>query len=196
MLGFTAALRGMAIDTIEILGKIFNVPRIGGLTWRAWRLIQRVRVRGMLTAGRLTDEENLLYLLAKGDPYMRAAFFNPVHLSADAIRKRQEERRSQSIRSVGISASQILTQARKEASRLKHPIIGVEHLLLALLAWETPDSEFLRSAGVTAETVEARIRKGISFSRVTIGIPKITYYEVPARNANPSKSSDEPTGSR
>jgi hypothetical protein len=129
----------------------------------------------------MTDEENLLYLLAKRDGPVRAVFFFPAGLSPETIRRRQEGRFSEGTPSVRIPASKILLQARNEAAKLKHSVVGVEHLLLALLSYETPDSAFLRTAGITPESVRARIKKGISFSTVTVGIPTIRCYNARAR---------------
>ena len=138
-------------------------------------------MRRLLTAAKLSDEENLLYFLVKRDSFVRATFFMPIGLSSEALLIHQEKRRLEGARSAGIPVSQILIEARRQTTILKHPAVGVEHLLLALLSYETPDSELLRSAGITPEIVAARIKKGISFATATIGIARLTYYKAPAR---------------
>jgi len=59
------------------------------------------------------------------------------------------------------AARHILVQARADASRLGHPYIGCEHLLLAAAATEEPAGAVLREHGVTPERIEAEILRTI-----------------------------------
>ncbi len=170
----------MAVDGVFIFGRLLHLPCVGGVTWRARKLIRQVRLRRLFRSS-MTDEENLLYLLAKGDGPVRAVFFFPAGLSPETIRRQQEGRFTEGRPSVGIPASEILLQARSEAAELKHSVVGVEHLLLALLSYETPDSAFLRTAGITPASVRVLIKKGISFSTVRVGIPSVRRYSARAR---------------
>jgi hypothetical protein len=54
-------------------------------------------------------------------------------------------------------ADAIVVQAYEHASRLGHPYLGGEHLLLALAAASEPAGVVLREHGVTPERVEAEI---------------------------------------
>jgi hypothetical protein len=108
----------MAADAIEILEHYIDLPRIDGATWRARRVIQAVSVRRLLTRGRIADEENLLYLLAKRDDVIRVLYFVPAGISHKSIRTAQEYRWSKGTRSVGIPAAQILVCASIEARKL------------------------------------------------------------------------------
>ena len=50
-------------------------------------------------------------------------------------------------------ARQTVVQAQAEATALRHPRVGTEHLLLGLVAQETPASAVLARHGLTRETV-------------------------------------------
>ena len=54
-------------------------------------------------------------------------------------------------------ANAIVVQAYEHATRLGHPYLGGEHLLLALAAADQPASAVLREHGVTPRRVEAEI---------------------------------------
>jgi hypothetical protein len=56
-------------------------------------------------------------------------------------------------------ANAIVVQAYEHATRLGHPCLGGEHLLLALAAASQPASTVLREHGVTPERVEAEIAR-------------------------------------
>jgi ATP-dependent Clp protease ATP-binding subunit ClpA len=56
-------------------------------------------------------------------------------------------------------ANAIVVQAYQHATRLGHPYLGGEHLLLALAAADEPASAVLREHGVTPERVEAEIAR-------------------------------------
>jgi ATP-dependent Clp protease ATP-binding subunit ClpA len=67
-------------------------------------------------------------------------------------------------------ARQVVVQAQQEARQLRHPSIGTEHLLLALLdAGSGGASVLLREAGVTRERVLADIRRFVGPASDVLG---------------------------
>jgi ATP-dependent Clp protease ATP-binding subunit ClpA len=56
-------------------------------------------------------------------------------------------------------ANAIMVQAYEHATRLGHPYLGGEHLLLALAGADQPAGAVLRQHGVTPERVEAEIAR-------------------------------------
>jgi len=119
-------------------------------------------------------------LLAKRDDVIRELYCRPEGISHEVIRTAQEDRWSKGVRSVGIPASQILRRAKAEARKLEHPIVGPEHLLLALLSYSTPDSDFLEQCGLTDAKVREHVEKDISWMVMNLGHGK--FYKHAARN--------------
>jgi hypothetical protein len=76
--------------------------------------------------------ENLLYILCKRDHYLHAVSLIPLRLSAKVLR--QMQRKQDKTQLNGLTVNEIATYARSEADALSHKIMGIEHLLLALLS--------------------------------------------------------------
>ena len=55
------------------------------------------------------------------------------------------------------NAKLALQIAEQEAKAMQSPYIGTEHLLLALLAPESPTSELLGGLGITTEAIESYV---------------------------------------
>jgi ATP-dependent Clp protease ATP-binding subunit ClpA len=56
-------------------------------------------------------------------------------------------------------ARQIVVRARQEADELRHPLVGTEHLLLAMLAGSGTATDVLRDAGVELPAARAELAR-------------------------------------
>ncbi|MDW8262253.1 MAG: ATP-dependent chaperone ClpB [Phycisphaerales bacterium] len=71
--------------------------------------------------------------------------------------------------------SEVLSQAQKEADRLKDEYISTEHLMLALTQVRSDARELLRTLGVTHENILAALKDVRGNQRVTSPDPEATY---------------------
>ena len=58
-------------------------------------------------------------------------------------------------------ANRVVTKATEEADQLDHPYVGTEHLLLGLIAVDSPISEMLLAAGATADAARDKAAEAV-----------------------------------
>ena len=146
-------------EQIEIFGSVVELPSLGGTTWRVRKRLIEARLCTMLQLGRFSDSENLLYVLAKRDLYLRHILFAPAGLSAKRIRQQQRRRSAARHQPPTTSLKILLRAARAEAVELFHREVGVEHLLLALLKLDHSSANLLADADLTYDRAREVIRK-------------------------------------